>query len=112
MTVNNFFSSVDGQLELLAQVTLDSSVSSVGTLHALRPRLSCFHQLLLEPPEVGCVGWGARGWGAALQSWATPGWELSLPYSRSWSRCVRRGAAWPRRWETCACMWSSCWPAP
>ncbi|XP_023506287.1 serine/threonine-protein phosphatase 6 regulatory subunit 1 isoform X8 [Equus przewalskii] len=52
VTVNNFFSSVDGQLELLAQVTLDSSVSSVGTLHALRPRLSCFHQLLLEPPEL------------------------------------------------------------
>ncbi|XP_014649910.1 PREDICTED: serine/threonine-protein phosphatase 6 regulatory subunit 1 isoform X3 [Ceratotherium simum simum] len=52
VTVNNFFSSVDGQLELLAQVTLDSSVSSVGALHALRPRLSHFHQLLLEPPEV------------------------------------------------------------
>ncbi|KAG5201187.1 hypothetical protein JEQ12_005721 [Ovis aries] len=52
MTVNNFFSSVDGQLELLAQATLDSAVSSAGALHALRPRLSCFHQLLLEPPEL------------------------------------------------------------
>uniref|UniRef100_A0A8C0KUN8 Protein phosphatase 6 regulatory subunit 1 n=1 Tax=Canis lupus dingo TaxID=286419 RepID=A0A8C0KUN8_CANLU len=51
VTVNNFFSSVDGQLELLAQATLDSSMSSVGALHALRPRLSRFHQLLLEPPE-------------------------------------------------------------
>ncbi|KAM8963028.1 serine/threonine-protein phosphatase 6 regulatory subunit 1 isoform 5-T5 [Lycaon pictus] len=44
--------SVDGQLELLAQATLDSSMSSVGALHALRPRLSRFHQLLLEPPEL------------------------------------------------------------
>ncbi|XP_036765130.2 serine/threonine-protein phosphatase 6 regulatory subunit 1 isoform X3 [Manis pentadactyla] len=51
VTVNNFFSSVDGQLELLAQGTLDSTVSSVGALHALRPRLSHFRQLLLEPPE-------------------------------------------------------------
>uniref|UniRef100_A0A8C0KWB2 Protein phosphatase 6 regulatory subunit 1 n=1 Tax=Canis lupus dingo TaxID=286419 RepID=A0A8C0KWB2_CANLU len=32
--------------------TLDSSMSSVGALHALRPRLSRFHQLLLEPPEL------------------------------------------------------------
>ncbi|XP_070306428.1 serine/threonine-protein phosphatase 6 regulatory subunit 1 isoform X3 [Odocoileus virginianus] len=45
-------SSVDGQLELLAQATLDGAVSSAGALHALRPRLSCFHQLLLEPPEL------------------------------------------------------------
>ncbi|MXQ98431.1 hypothetical protein E5288_WYG015429 [Bos mutus] len=52
MTVNNFFSSVDGQLELLAQATLDSAVSNAGALHALRPRLGCFHQLLLEPPEL------------------------------------------------------------
>uniref|UniRef100_A0A8C6E9R6 Protein phosphatase 6 regulatory subunit 1 n=1 Tax=Moschus moschiferus TaxID=68415 RepID=A0A8C6E9R6_MOSMO len=51
VTVNNFFSSVDGQLELLAQATLDGAVSSAGALHALRPRLGCFHQLLLEPPE-------------------------------------------------------------
>lgn len=56
MTVNNFFSSVDGQLELLTQATLDSTVSSMGTLHALRPRLGRFHQLLLEPPQVGQVG--------------------------------------------------------
>ncbi|KAM8789126.1 serine/threonine-protein phosphatase 6 regulatory subunit 1 isoform 1-T5 [Rhynchonycteris naso] len=58
--VNNFFSSVDGQLELLAQATLDSAVSSVGALHALRPRLSCFHQLLFEPPELEplCTTWG------------------------------------------------------
>lgn len=60
VTVNNFFSSVDGQLELLAQATLDGAVSSAGALHALRPRLSCFHQLLLEPPEVGRV-LGGRG---------------------------------------------------
>ncbi|XP_008063278.1 serine/threonine-protein phosphatase 6 regulatory subunit 1 [Carlito syrichta] len=52
MTMNNFFSSVDGQLELLAQGALDSTVSSVGALHALRPRLGCFHQLLLEPPKL------------------------------------------------------------
>ncbi|XP_058900029.1 serine/threonine-protein phosphatase 6 regulatory subunit 1 isoform X3 [Kogia breviceps] len=52
VTVNNFFSSVDGQLELLAQAALDGAVSSVGTLHALRPQLSRFHQLLLEPPEL------------------------------------------------------------
>ncbi|XP_012589006.1 PREDICTED: serine/threonine-protein phosphatase 6 regulatory subunit 1 [Condylura cristata] len=52
VTVNNFFSSVDGQLELMAQAPLDSTASSPGTLHALRPRLSCFHQLLLKPPEV------------------------------------------------------------
>uniref|UniRef100_A0A8C9PK91 Protein phosphatase 6 regulatory subunit 1 n=1 Tax=Spermophilus dauricus TaxID=99837 RepID=A0A8C9PK91_SPEDA len=52
VTMNNFFSSVDGQLELLAQGALDSMASSVGALHALRPRLSCFHQLLLEPPEL------------------------------------------------------------
>ncbi|XP_004405091.1 PREDICTED: serine/threonine-protein phosphatase 6 regulatory subunit 1 [Odobenus rosmarus divergens] len=52
VTVNNFFSSVDGQLELLAQATLDSTTSSVGVLHALRPRLGHFHQLLLEPPEL------------------------------------------------------------
>ncbi|XP_060031800.1 serine/threonine-protein phosphatase 6 regulatory subunit 1 isoform X3 [Erinaceus europaeus] len=52
VTVNNFFSSVDGQLELLAQATLDGAVSSMGALHALRPRLSCFHQLLLQPPEL------------------------------------------------------------
>lgn len=59
MTVNNFFSNVDGQLELLAQATLDSTVSCMGTLHALRPRLSRFHQLLLEPPQVG-QGAGGR----------------------------------------------------
>ncbi|XP_032179764.1 serine/threonine-protein phosphatase 6 regulatory subunit 1 isoform X2 [Mustela erminea] len=52
VTVNNFFSSVDGQLELLAQVALDSMTSSVGVLHALRPRLGHFHQLLREPPEL------------------------------------------------------------
>uniref|UniRef100_A0A480LGC9 Serine/threonine-protein phosphatase 6 regulatory subunit 1 n=1 Tax=Sus scrofa TaxID=9823 RepID=A0A480LGC9_PIG len=52
VSVNNFLSSVDGQLELLAQATLDSAVCSVGALHALRPRLSHFHQLLLEPPEL------------------------------------------------------------
>ncbi|XP_027628391.1 serine/threonine-protein phosphatase 6 regulatory subunit 1 isoform X1 [Tupaia chinensis] len=51
-TMNNFFSSVDGQLELLAQGALESTVSSMGTLHALRPRLSRFHELLLEPPEL------------------------------------------------------------
>lgn len=58
--VNNFFSSVDGQLELLAQATLDSSVSSMGALHALRPRLSHFHQLLFEPLELEplCTTWG------------------------------------------------------
>ncbi|XP_054565939.1 serine/threonine-protein phosphatase 6 regulatory subunit 1 isoform X2 [Eptesicus fuscus] len=50
--VNNFFSSVDGQLELLGQATLDSPVSSMGALHALRPRLSHFHQLLFEPLEL------------------------------------------------------------
>ncbi|XP_045435677.1 serine/threonine-protein phosphatase 6 regulatory subunit 1 isoform X4 [Pipistrellus kuhlii] len=50
--VNNFFSSVDGQLELLGQATLDSPVSSMGALHALRPRLSRFHQLLFEPLEL------------------------------------------------------------
>ncbi|KAL2762760.1 serine/threonine-protein phosphatase 6 regulatory subunit 1 [Daubentonia madagascariensis] len=52
VTMNNFFSSMDGQLELLAQGALDSTTSSVGTLHALRPRLGCFHQLLLEPPKL------------------------------------------------------------
>ncbi|KAG8520593.1 Serine/threonine-protein phosphatase 6 regulatory subunit 1 [Galemys pyrenaicus] len=52
MTVNNFFSSVDGQLELLAQATLDSTTSSPGALHALRPRLGHFHQLLQDPPEL------------------------------------------------------------
>lgn len=50
--VNNFFSSVDGQLELLGQATLDSPVASMGALHALRPRLSRFHQLLFEPLEL------------------------------------------------------------
>uniref|UniRef100_A0A673UP19 Protein phosphatase 6 regulatory subunit 1 n=1 Tax=Suricata suricatta TaxID=37032 RepID=A0A673UP19_SURSU len=44
--------SMEGQLELLAQATLDSTTSSVGALHALRPRLGRFHQLLLEPPEL------------------------------------------------------------
>lgn len=53
MTMNNFFSSVDGQLELLAQGALDNAISSMGALHALRPRLAHFHQLLLEPPKVG-----------------------------------------------------------
>ncbi|XP_037015676.2 serine/threonine-protein phosphatase 6 regulatory subunit 1 isoform X2 [Artibeus jamaicensis] len=58
--VNNFFSTVDGQLELLAQATLDSAVSCVGALHALRPRLGRFHELLLEPPELEplCTTWG------------------------------------------------------
>nr|KAF6411397.1 protein phosphatase 6 regulatory subunit 1 [Rousettus aegyptiacus] len=60
-TMNNFFSSVDGQLELLAQATLDSTVSSMGALHALRPRLSHFHQILLTPPELEplCTTWGS-----------------------------------------------------
>ncbi|XP_037675395.1 serine/threonine-protein phosphatase 6 regulatory subunit 1 isoform X3 [Choloepus didactylus] len=44
--------SVDGQLELLAQGTLDSAVATLGTLQALRPRLSYFHQLLLQPPPL------------------------------------------------------------
>ncbi|XP_023399347.2 serine/threonine-protein phosphatase 6 regulatory subunit 1 isoform X2 [Loxodonta africana] len=52
MTMNNFFCSVDGQLELLAQGTLESPASSIGALHALRPRLTHFHQLLLEPPKL------------------------------------------------------------
>ncbi|XP_036893929.1 serine/threonine-protein phosphatase 6 regulatory subunit 1 isoform X3 [Sturnira hondurensis] len=58
--VNNFFSTVDGQLELLAQATLDSASSCVGALHALRPRLGRFHELLLEPPELEplCMTWG------------------------------------------------------
>ncbi|PNJ03003.1 hypothetical protein CR201_G0054326, partial [Pongo abelii] len=51
MTVNNFFSSVDGQLELLAQGAPGKHCVQCGALHALRPRLSCFHQLLLEPPK-------------------------------------------------------------
>lgn len=50
--MNNFFSSVDGQLELLAQGALESVMSSMGVLHALRPRLGHFHQILLEPPKV------------------------------------------------------------
>uniref|UniRef100_A0A2K5TWX7 Protein phosphatase 6 regulatory subunit 1 n=1 Tax=Macaca fascicularis TaxID=9541 RepID=A0A2K5TWX7_MACFA len=78
MTVNNFFSSVDGQLELLAQGALESTVSSVGALHALRPRLSCFHQLLLEPPKVrggGCGPWGGGG------SRKRSPWEPGLPVS-------------------------------
>ncbi|XP_062033649.1 serine/threonine-protein phosphatase 6 regulatory subunit 1 [Lepus europaeus] len=52
VTMNNFFSSVDGQLELLAQGALESAASSMGALHALRPRLARFHQLLLEPPKL------------------------------------------------------------
>uniref|UniRef100_A0A5F9CFW7 Protein phosphatase 6 regulatory subunit 1 n=1 Tax=Oryctolagus cuniculus TaxID=9986 RepID=A0A5F9CFW7_RABIT len=52
VTMNNFFSSVDGQLELLAQGALESAASSTGALHALRPRLAHFHQLLLEPPKL------------------------------------------------------------
>lgn len=52
VTMNNFFSSVDGQLELLAQGALDNALSSMGALHALRPRLDRFHQLLLEPPKL------------------------------------------------------------
>ncbi|XP_062944861.1 serine/threonine-protein phosphatase 6 regulatory subunit 1 isoform X2 [Cynocephalus volans] len=52
VTVNNFFSSVDGQQELLAQGNLESTMSCEGTLHALRPRLGNFHQLLLEPPKL------------------------------------------------------------
>ncbi|XP_008844891.1 serine/threonine-protein phosphatase 6 regulatory subunit 1 [Nannospalax galili] len=52
VTMNNFFSSVDGQLELLAQGALDNMTSSMGALHALRPRLARFHQLLLEPPQL------------------------------------------------------------
>lgn len=65
-TMNNFFSSVDGQLELLAQATLDSTVSSMGALHALRPRLSHFHQILLTPPEVGQGGCGQWGVGVLV----------------------------------------------
>lgn len=70
MIVNNFFSSVDGQLELLGQATLDSSVSSMGALHALRPRLTHFHQLLFEPLEVGWAGLegGREGCSLALGS--------------------------------------------
>ncbi|XP_013364696.1 PREDICTED: serine/threonine-protein phosphatase 6 regulatory subunit 1 isoform X3 [Chinchilla lanigera] len=52
VTMSNFFSSVDGQLELLAQGALDSAVSSMGALHALRPQLAHFHQLLLEPLQL------------------------------------------------------------
>ncbi|KAM6223554.1 serine/threonine-protein phosphatase 6 regulatory subunit 1 [Rhynchocyon petersi] len=61
MTMNNFFCSVDGQLELLAQSALESPASSVGALHALRPRLSHFHQLLLEPPKLETLQttWGS-----------------------------------------------------
>ncbi|XP_058136817.1 serine/threonine-protein phosphatase 6 regulatory subunit 1 isoform X2 [Dasypus novemcinctus] len=44
--------SVDGQLELLAQGTLDSTASTAGALHALRPQLSHFRQLLLQPPKL------------------------------------------------------------
>ncbi|KAL1768995.1 serine serine/threonine-protein phosphatase 6 regulatory subunit 1 [Sigmodon hispidus] len=52
VTMNNFFSSVDGQLELLAQGALDNGLSSMGALNALRPQLARFHQLLLEPPQL------------------------------------------------------------
>ncbi|XP_075392681.1 serine/threonine-protein phosphatase 6 regulatory subunit 1 isoform X2 [Tenrec ecaudatus] len=60
-TMNNFFCSVDGQLELLAQGALDNPASSIGVLHALRPRLSHFHQLLLEPPKLEALQttWGS-----------------------------------------------------
>ncbi|XP_006868165.1 PREDICTED: serine/threonine-protein phosphatase 6 regulatory subunit 1 [Chrysochloris asiatica] len=59
--VNNFFCSVDGQLELLAQGALENPVSSLGALHALRPRLGRFHQLLLEPPKLEALQttWGS-----------------------------------------------------
>ncbi|XP_055991741.1 serine/threonine-protein phosphatase 6 regulatory subunit 1 [Sorex fumeus] len=61
MTMNNFFSSVDGQLELLAQATFDHTASCTGALNALRPRLRCFHRILLEPPELEplCTTWGS-----------------------------------------------------
>lgn len=75
MTVNNFFSSVDGQLELLAQGALDSTVSSTGTLHALRPRLGRFHQLLLEPLQVGHYSPGEVGW---QERWPSSGAEHLL----------------------------------
>lgn len=100
MTVNNFFSSVDGQLELLAQGTLDSTVSSVGALHALRPRLSHFRQLLLEPPEVGVQareGVGREG--------SCSGLGPSLLCACSRSLCAQRGAAWPHLWATHGCTW-------
>lgn len=111
MSVNNFLSSVDGQLELLAQATLDSAVCSVGALHALRPRLSHFHQLLLEPPEVGQVGEGGGGGGQPCPQGGA-GVGTDPLYACSWSRCARHGAAWPRHWATLGCMWSSCWPVP
>lgn len=88
MTVNNFFSSVDGQLELLAQATLDSAVSNAGALHALRPRLGCFHQLLLEPPEVGRVlggRGGSPGVRAELGQEPSPALHLQLePLRTTW----------------------------
>lgn len=74
MTVNNFFSTVDGQLELLAQAALDGTVSCVGALHALRPRLGRFHELLLKPPEVSWAGWGGGSWeGCTLVPGSRPG---------------------------------------
>lgn len=84
--MNNFFSSVDGQLELLAQGALDSAISSMGALHALRPRLDRFHQLLLEPPKVGDTGIvvvleGSRGRKESTLC------ALSLSCSCSWSLC-------------------------
>lgn len=129
--VNNFFSSVDGQLELLGQATLDSPVSSMGALHALRPRLSHFHQLLFEPLEVGWAAWGWAGRPGGLAGWpgewagrpgggrggcslapGSSGPEWSRLCVCSWSHCTRRGASWPRLWATRGCTWSSCWPAP
>jgi hypothetical protein len=86
VTMNNFFSSADGQLELLAQGALDSVVSSTGALHALRPRLGHFHQLLLEPPKVGDVGIIVvlRGGGDGREDGPR---KLSLPCICSWSPC-------------------------
>ena len=56
----------------LAQGALDDALSSMGALHALRPRLDRFHQLLLEPPKVGDMGCASSG------KW---GWKRKYPVS-------------------------------
>ncbi|KAK1329700.1 hypothetical protein QTO34_009883 [Cnephaeus nilssonii] len=84
--VNNFFSSVDGQLELLGQATLDSPVSSMGALHALRPapqplppapvRATGAASRQRHGPDPGAPGTGRAQHhaGAGAGPWAQRGW--------------------------------------
>lgn len=72
--MGGFYCNLEGQMEMTGpNCEVASSQASVGTLLAIKQRLRELHQLLLDPPKVGCVCLASLGikrcWVAKQSSW-------------------------------------------